>query len=61
MLKITVNQNNVYMKQIDQQAFSNNWHVSKAILNQDWTQVKLSVMIYLVEHFVWVKVSNVFD
>lgn len=35
MLEITVNQNNVDMEQIDQQAFFNNWHVSRAILNQD--------------------------
>lgn len=61
MLKITVSQNNVYMEQIDQQDFSNNWHVSEAILNQDWTQVRLSLMIYLVGRFVWVKVSYVFD
>lgn len=61
MLKITVSQNNVYMEQIDQQDFSNNWHVSEAILNQDWTQVRLSLMIYLAGRFVWVKVSYVFD
>ena len=61
MLKITVNQNNVYKEKIDQQGFSNNWQVSRVILKQDWTQVRLSVLIYLVEHFVWVKVSYVFD
>lgn len=52
MLQSTVNQNNVYVRQIDQQASFSNWHVSRAILNQDWTQVRLSLMIYMVEHFV---------